>query len=109
MTQLQQVVLNLLLNAADAMRDLPPDKRQVLVETKAVGEASCQLAVSDRGPGLSMEVANAAFKPFVTSKSDGLGLGLSICRSIAKAHGGTLAFDQKATSGARIVLTLPRA
>jgi signal transduction histidine kinase len=108
MTQLQQVVLNLLLNAADAMRGLPPDKRQVLVETKADGEASCQLAVSDRGPGLSMEEASAAFKPFVTSKCDGLGLGLSICLSIAKAHGGTLAFDQKVVSGSRIVLTIPR-
>jgi signal transduction histidine kinase len=107
-TQLQQVVLNLLLNAADAMMDLPPDNRQILVEAKAVDDASCQLIVSDRGPGLSVQEANDVFKPFYTSKSDGLGLGLSICRSIAKAHGGTLAFDQKATSGARIVLTLHR-
>ncbi|MCB1546945.1 MAG: histidine kinase [Hyphomicrobiaceae bacterium] len=108
MTQLQQVVLNLLLNAADAMKDLAPAERHVLVETSAVGEATCQLAVSDRGPGLSEQEAEGVFKPFVTSKCDGLGLGLSICRSIAKAHGGTLAFDHGAPSGARIVLTLPR-
>lgn len=106
-TQLQQVILNLLLNAADAMSDLHPGQRQVLVETRVLADGTRQLVVSDGGPGLTAESASEAFKPFVTTKPDGLGLGLSICRSIAKAHGGTLAFDPDAESGGRIVLALP--
>lgn len=106
-TQLQQIVLNLLLNAADAMRDLAPGQRHVLVETRMLADGTRQLAVSDHGPGLSAEAASDAFKPFVTSRPDGLGLGLSICRSIAKAHGGTLAFEHDVEIGARIVLALP--
>jgi signal transduction histidine kinase len=106
-TQLQQVVLNLLLNAADAMRDLAPGQRHVLFETRILADGTRQLAVSDNGPGLSAESASDAFKPFVTSRPDGLGLGLSICRSIAKAHGGTLAFQHDVESGARIILALP--
>ena len=106
-TQLQQVVLNVLLNAADAMKDLPPAQRHVVFETSILDGGTRQLVVSDRGPGLTEEAATNAFKPFVTSRPEGLGLGLSICRSIAKAHGGTLAFEHGTEAGARIVLALP--
>ena len=106
-TQLQQVVLNLLLNAADSMKELPPAQRHVLFETRVISDGTRQLVVSDRGPGLTKEVAVDAFKPFVTSRPDGLGLGLSICRSIATAHGGTLVFEDDVESGARIILALP--
>ncbi|MBK0398475.1 hypothetical protein H0I76_04685 [Limibaculum sp. M0105] len=106
-TQLQQVVLNLLLNAADAMRELPPEQRQVLVESRVLADGTRQVVVSDEGPGVTKEAAVDAFRPFVSSKQDGLGLGLSICRSIAKAHGGTLAFEHDLKTGARIILALP--
>lgn len=107
MTQLQQILLNLLMNAAEAMKDLPPARRHILCETGVADDGSRILTVSDTGPGLSAAAAVEAFKPFVTSRAHGLGLGLSICRSIAKAHGGTLGFDPDARGGARIVLVLP--
>ncbi len=107
MTQLQQVVLNLLMNAAEAMKDLPPAQRRILCETHILGDGRRALTVSDNGPGVSAEAAAEAFRPFVTSRPEGLGLGLSIGRSIARAHGGTLDFDLGAQSGARIVLVLP--
>jgi signal transduction histidine kinase len=105
--QLQQVALNLMLNAAEAMAELPPAERRMVIETRRREDGARELAVADRGRGLSPEMAADAFKPFVSSKADGLGFGLSICRSIAQAHGGTLAFDSRAAVGARIVLTLP--
>lgn len=107
--QLQQVVLNLLLNAADAMADLPPAERRILVDTRLLGDRWRELAVSDRGPGLAPDMLEEAFKPFVSSKPSGLGFGLPICRSIIRAHGGTLLFDPDTVDGARIVMTLPPA
>jgi C4-dicarboxylate-specific signal transduction histidine kinase len=105
--QLQQVTLNLMLNAADAMADMPPGDRRMVIETRQREDGARELAVADRGRGLTPEMQANAFKPFVTSKEHGLGFGLAICRSIAQAHGGTLAFDARAAAGARIVLTLP--
>jgi two-component system sensor histidine kinase TtrS len=67
-----------------------------------------ELAVRDHGRGVSGAMSEDAFKPFVTSKPQGLGFGLSICRSIVQAHGGSLAFDPAVADGARIVLALPR-
>jgi C4-dicarboxylate-specific signal transduction histidine kinase len=66
-----------------------------------------ELAISDCGPGLSPEMRANAFKPFVSTKSKGLGMGLAICRSIALAHGGTLRFDEHKIDGARVILALP--
>jgi C4-dicarboxylate-specific signal transduction histidine kinase len=105
--QLQQLVLNLLLNAADAMSNLPAQERRVEIETRKRDDGSCEMAVSDRGPGVSPELKAKVFKPFVSTKEKGLGLGLAICRSIALAHGGTLQFDDSRQTGARVVLTLP--
>jgi signal transduction histidine kinase len=105
--QLQQVVLNLMLNAAEAMAELEPEDRRMIIETRVRHDGFRELAVADRGRGLSPEMRSEAFKPFVTNKQNGLGFGLSICRSIAQAHGGTLVFDEHTDEGARIVLTLP--
>ena len=77
------------------------------IETRARKDGFRDLAVADRGRGLLPEMRANAFKPFVSTKQHGLGFGLSICRSIAQAHGGTLAFEERAVVGARIVLTLP--
>lgn len=107
LAQLQQIVLNLLLNAADAVADLAPSQRHILVETRMRKDGCRELAITDHGPGLSPEMRADMFKPFVTTKPNGLGLGLAICRSIAQSHGGTLSYDDDWNYGARIVLALP--
>jgi signal transduction histidine kinase len=106
--QLQQVILNLVLNGADAMAEKPPADRVLSVETRVRDDGWRELAVRDRGRGISGAMREDAFKPFVTSKPQGLGFGLSICRSIVQSHGGSLAFDPAIADGARIVLALPR-
>ena len=106
-TQLKQIVLNLILNAADAMAELPSHNRRIEVEVGEVENGMRVLAVSDRGPGLSPEMKEKVFEPFVSTKANGLGLGLAICRTIAEAHGGTLRFDETMGRGARAILTLP--
>lgn len=106
-SQLQQIVLNLAINAADAMRELPTGSRIVRVGTSALPDGSRRLIFEDSGPGIPTDQREEVFKPFVGTKSDGLGVGLSICRNIASAHGGTLAFEEPDGAGARAVLTLP--
>ena len=106
--QLQQIVLNLAFNAAEAMADLPDASRIVRVTTARQPDGRRTLAFADAGPGLSPEARESVFRPFVTTKPTGLGVGLAICRNIAEAHGGTLAFtDPDPGGGARILLTLP--
>jgi signal transduction histidine kinase len=106
-TQLKQVILNLLLNAADAMADQPPASRRIRVATRTRQDGWRELRVQDAGPGLSPAIADDPFRPFATTKPDGLGLGLSICRTIVEAHGGTLGFDHQSGEGATVILALP--
>jgi two-component system sensor histidine kinase TtrS len=87
--QLQEVLLNLMKNAADAMREQPATEREISI-VLAHAEGSISIAVADRGPDVSAETIAHLFEPFFTTKPDGMGLGLSICRSIAEAHGGRL-------------------
>lgn len=105
--QLQQIVLNLVLNASEAMEDLPEAARIVRVTTAALSGGGVELTVEDAGPGVPPDRRDAAFRPFVSSKPSGLGVGLAICRSIAEAHGGSLGFVGPSGASARIVLTLP--
>ncbi|WP_438752323.1 sensor histidine kinase [Pararhizobium sp. O133] len=107
--QLQQVILNLLLNAADAMAHLPPAMREIAIRTRKRDNGVCELTVADRGMGVSPDRRAEVFKPFVSTKKASLGLGLAICRSIAQAHGGTLVFDENFDEGARAIFTLPSA
>jgi signal transduction histidine kinase len=104
--QLQQIVLNLAFNAAEAMADLPERDRIVRVTTAQTPDGNRTLTVADAGPGVEPDLREDLFRPFVTSKATGLGVGLSICRNIAEAHGGTLGFTN-AARGANIRLTLP--
>jgi signal transduction histidine kinase len=81
----------------------------VRVTTATLPNGGATLTVEDAGPGVAPDQREEAFRPFISSKQSGLGVGLAICRSIAQAHGGSLAFVDPVGTGARIVLTLPAA
>ena len=85
--QIQQVILNLVRNSIEAMQSVP--RRELTIVASEDGDF-IQVHVSDTGPGLAPEVADRLFQPFVTTKEAGMGIGLSICRSIIDAHGGRL-------------------
>ncbi|CAG4887480.1 Adaptive-response sensory-kinase SasA [Paraburkholderia saeva] len=105
--QLQQVLLNLLLNALDAMDASPPADREVKVTLKSDGHDRVRIAVRDNGHGLSADRLDRIFKPFFTSKPQGLGLGLSICKSIIDTHHGRLWAENNVDRGATFYVTLP--
>jgi PAS domain S-box-containing protein len=104
--QLQQVVLNLLLNACDAMRETPVLERCVAVAT-TTHDGFVELTVSDRGTGIPTEQLDRVFEPFVTFREDGLGLGLTISRSIVRTHGGSIEAENNAEGGATFKCFLP--
>jgi signal transduction histidine kinase len=105
--QLQQVMLNLLLNAFDAMDRAPAGGRVVAVLVTLESPRVVRVAVRDHGPGLPSDQLTTIFQPFFTSKRDGLGLGLSISRSIIEMHGGRLWAENNAEQGATFYFTLP--
>jgi signal transduction histidine kinase len=88
--QLQQVLLNLLVNACDAMEGRPRHERRLTVVTTVKADGWIQLSIADYGTGIPDDKLDRIFEPFYTSKAEGLGLGLAICRSIVRAHGGRL-------------------
>ena len=104
--QIQQVMLNLIVNAVEAMSQMSDDRRELLVSTQA--EAGCVLvAVRDSGPGLPEGAIERTFEAFYTTKSSGLGMGLSICRSIVEDHGGRLWAAANVPKGAAFQFTVP--
>ena len=107
--QLQQVLLNLVMNACDAMADNVAKDRLLTVRTFSTGEAGVRIEVSDVGRGLPAGGAERAFERYFTTKTQGLGLGLSVCRTIITAHGGTLGAANNAGRGATFHFTLPLA
>jgi signal transduction histidine kinase/ligand-binding sensor domain-containing protein len=106
-TQLGQVIVNLVLNACEALAG-EHGERHVTVRT-AVGADGVVLSVHDSGSGPAPAVEQKIYEPFVTTKPDGMGMGLAICRSIAESHGGRLTADRPATGGFRMTLSLPAA
>ncbi len=103
--QIQQILVNLLRNAMDAMQD--SRRRELTVSAKATARGMVEIVVADTGPGIAEEVADKLFQPFVTTKSSGMGVGLSISRTIAEAHGGDLWVETNEAGGASFHLTLP--
>jgi C4-dicarboxylate-specific signal transduction histidine kinase len=104
-TQIQQVLLNLIMNAADAMAQIPHERRRVILRTgKSAGFV--HVAVRDAGPGITAEDAGRIFEPFYSTKSDGLGMGLTICRSIIMDHGGRIWAENNPEGGATFSFSL---
>ena len=106
-TQVQQVVLNLVRNAIEAMAASP--RRELLVETRLIDGAGVEVAVGDSGPGLAPEVEARLFKPFVSTKDTGMGIGLSISRSLVESQDGRMSVERNAAGGTTFRFTLPLA
>ena len=105
--QIQQVMVNLVRNAVEAMADAP--RRELGIGARAGPEGFVEAYVSDTGHGLAPEMAGRLFEPFVTGKADGMGIGLSVSRSIVETHGGEIRAEPRAGGGAVFLLTLRRA
>jgi C4-dicarboxylate-specific signal transduction histidine kinase len=104
--QIQQVLVNLIRNAIEAMAD--GTRRELVVATSSAGPDLIEVSVTDSGPGLSADVADDLFKPFVTTKSDGMGVGLAICQTIVTAHGGKIWAAPNPNGGTVFRFTLQR-
>jgi C4-dicarboxylate-specific signal transduction histidine kinase len=105
--QLQQVVLNLIVNAVQAVGAVTEGSRELFITTARAEPNGVLVAVKDSGPGLALETLERLFAPFYTTKPDGLGMGLSICCSIIEAHGGRLWVTDNLPRGAAFHFTVP--
>ncbi len=106
--QIQQVLLNLIQNAMDAMKEIDKKEKRIRIHVKSLNVKTIEIVVNDSGPGFSKDMVNKAFEPFVTTKTSGRGMGLAICRSIVEAHGGkfTIYPNTHYHSGIRFVLPI---
>jgi signal transduction histidine kinase len=105
--QLQQVILNLILNAVEATSELREGSRELTISTSKAESGSVLVAVRDTGPGLPQAAPERIFEAFYTTKANGLGMGLSICRSIIEAHAGRLWATPNDPHGATFLIMLP--
>ena len=105
--QLQQILLNLILNATEAMGSVQEGPRELSISTERHQAKGVLVAIRDSGPGIDPANRERVFEPFYTTKSSGVGMGLSICRSIIDAHGGRLWADANDPRGAAFQFTLP--
>jgi len=104
--QLQQVILNLVVNGIDAMKDAPTENRIISIRTSRI-EQFAELSVSDLGPGIPEDKLKEVFEPFFTSKAEGMGMGLSIARTIIEAHNGLISAKNRDHGGASFRIRLP--
>jgi len=106
--QIEQIIVNLVRNAAQALRAKPAGERAIHIATRREGNEMVRISVTDTGPGIPSSVLEQIAKPFLTTKGDeGLGLGISICHRIVDAHGGTFVAGNTDGGGARFEFTLP--
>jgi len=105
--ELQQVLLNLIVNACEAMRVCPPGGRSLLLATSRAPPAAVIVTISDTGAGIAAEPVSRIFEPFFTTKTQGLGVGLSISRAIVSQHGGSLEAENNPERGSRFRIILP--
>src|SRR5579862_7987527 len=106
--QLQQVLLNLILNAMDAMDAVPKSRRSLVVQVREAKDGHLRVAVSDCGTGIAPEDAAHVFEPFFTTKPNGMGMGLAISQTIIEAHGGKIQVESSGQNGTTFTLTLPQ-
>jgi C4-dicarboxylate-specific signal transduction histidine kinase len=106
-TQMQQLLINLVNNAFDAMLEMPSDRRKVHILTQSNDGDTVRVTVRDQGMGVPKEAEERLFEHFFTTKKDGLGMGLAIARSIVESHGGNIDTKNDETGGARFSFTLP--
>jgi signal transduction histidine kinase len=104
---IEQVLLNLIRNGLDAMADTLPEARVLVVRVRTLGADVVEVAVIDRGHGISEEGRAQLFTPFYTTKAEGMGMGLNICRSIIEFHNGRLVVDANPEGGTIFTFTLP--
>ena len=104
--QLQQALLNLVMNGIEAMKDSPDEYRSISVETSRVDKFA-ELSVADRGPGIPQDTLGQVFEPFYSTKAEGMGMGLSITRTIAQAHRGEIVASNRSGGGASLRMRLP--
>ncbi|HEY0626294.1 MAG TPA: PAS-domain containing protein [Allosphingosinicella sp.] len=104
--QVEQVLINLMRNGIHAMQHAP--RREITISARAVSDDFVEVCVADTGPGVPDEVLDKLFSPFDSKKEEGLGIGLSICRTIVEAHGGRITVSNRETGGASFCFTLPK-
>jgi len=105
--QIQQVLLNLIQNAIDAMQEVPQTKRRIHIQTKSNDSNTIEVTVRDSGPGFPKDMTEKVFEPFFTTKAHGRGMGLAICRSIIEAHGGQFVINPNSNQHSWIRFILP--
>jgi len=105
--QLQQVIINLILNGAAAMKQVPPARRRLVIKTENQNESAVKVSVADFGTGIDEQNAQTLFEPFYTTKPHGMGMGLAISQTIIREHGGTIEASNHAERGAVFTLTFP--
>jgi len=106
--QIEQVMLNLLRNALDALLEIPEDKRQLAIKSRSVDSSVVEISVIDSGKGISREVIGHLFEPFFTTKQSGMGVGLVISKTIMEDHKGSISVENSEGGGACFVMRLPR-
>jgi len=106
---LEQVLLNLTRNAIEAMRDVEPARRilDIGASLDPLAPGSVTISVADRGCGIAQQARERLFSPFFSTKSDGMGMGLKICRTVVEFHGGTLAYEDNPGGGTIFRFSLP--
>ena len=105
--QIEQVLINLIRNSIEAIRQAGISGGQVDIATRLAAEGSVEVTVADNGPGIDPTMAGSLFEPYQTSKEDGMGMGLSISRSIIEAHNGKLWADEQRQQGALFYINIP--
>lgn len=104
---LEQVLLNVITNAMDAVAEKPVPQRMVMMQTRCSEDGLVQLTVRDRGEGLPADVADRIFEPFVTTKAEGMGMGLTVARSLIDNHGGSISAANQPDGGAVVTISIP--
>jgi signal transduction histidine kinase len=107
LVQIQQVLLNLIINALDAMEGLPSVERRIVISTRSDKGDVAEVSVRDFGTGLPKDQPEKVFDHFFSTKQKGMGMGLTIVRSIIEAHGGTIVAENAPERGARMIVRLP--